>query len=73
VPPSLATLSDKSAGTRKRVHEIKFDGYRIQARLEDGRVKLLTRRGLDWTRKFRPSPPRSPNYGGTALIDGDWW
>ena len=34
------------------VHEIKFDGYRIQLRVEDGKVTLKTRKGLDWTSKF---------------------
>jgi bifunctional non-homologous end joining protein LigD len=34
------------------VHEIKFDGYRLMARIDRGRVKLLTRKGLDWTAKF---------------------
>ncbi len=54
------------------VHEIKFDGYRIQARLDRGKVKLLTRKGLDWAAKF-------PNVAAdvarldadTALIDGE--
>ncbi len=34
------------------MHEIKFDGYRLQARIDRGEVKLLTRAGLDWTAKF---------------------
>jgi bifunctional non-homologous end joining protein LigD len=34
------------------VHEVKFDGYRMQMREERGRVQLLTRRGLDWTHRF---------------------
>jgi bifunctional non-homologous end joining protein LigD len=34
------------------VHEIKFDGYRIQLRAENGKIRLLTRKGLDWTAKF---------------------
>jgi bifunctional non-homologous end joining protein LigD len=34
------------------VHEIKFDGYRIHMRVEDGNVTLKTRKGLDWTPKF---------------------
>jgi len=34
------------------VHEIKFDGYRIQMRVERGRVKLITRKGLDWHERF---------------------
>ena len=31
------------------MHEIKFDGYRMQLRVEDGKVTLNTRKGLDWT------------------------
>ncbi|MDY6962161.1 MAG: DNA polymerase ligase N-terminal domain-containing protein, partial [Pseudomonadota bacterium] len=52
IPPQLATLV-KAAPTGKRwLHEIKLDGYRLQARLQDGKVSLLTRTGLDWTHKF---------------------
>ena len=54
VPPQLATLSDKAPNSRDLVHEVKFDGYRMQARLENGKVKLLTRKALDWAHKFRP-------------------
>jgi bifunctional non-homologous end joining protein LigD len=52
IEPSLATLADKAPDSGNWIHEIKFDGYRLQARLERGKVKLLTRRGLDWTHKF---------------------
>jgi bifunctional non-homologous end joining protein LigD len=72
VSPSLATLSDKAPEIGNWIHEIKFDGYRIQARLEDGEVKLLTRGGLDWTHKF---PDVAKAVAGlpadTALIDGE--
>lgn len=34
------------------IHEIKFDGYRVQMRVEKGNVTLKTRKGLDWTPKF---------------------
>ena len=61
VKPCLATLAEKAPDSDNWIHEIKFDGYRLQARLDDGKVKLLTRRGLDWTRKFPPSPRRSPS------------
>ena len=72
VPPALATLSDKAPELGNWVHEIKFDGYRIQARLEDGKVRLLTRKGLDWTRKFPAIAAviaKLPMQ--TALIDGE--
>ncbi len=72
VPPSLATLRTAAPSGAGWVHEIKFDGYRIQARLDHGEVRLLTRKGLDWTGKF-------PNVAAavaklpaeTALIDGE--
>jgi bifunctional non-homologous end joining protein LigD len=53
VEPSLATLEEMPPPGPDWVHEIKFDGYRIQARVDGGRVKLLTRKGLDWTNRFR--------------------
>src|SRR6266853_976457 len=49
IEPCLATLSSKAPETGGWVHEIKFDGYRIQARIGDGMVTLKTRTGLDWT------------------------
>ncbi len=52
IPPSLATLSSKAPNTADWVHEIKFDGYRMQARIGGGRVELRTRTGLNWTDKF---------------------
>jgi hypothetical protein len=36
------------------LHEIKFDGYRMNARLDRGTVNLLTSTGLDWTHKYPP-------------------
>ena len=72
VPPSLATLSDKAPEAGNWIHEIKFDGYRIQARLEDGKAKLLTRKGLDWTHKFSDVAKAVAGLPATtALIDGE--
>ena len=39
------------------LHEVKFDGYRIQAQVSEGEVKVLTRAGLDWTGKFGTAIP----------------
>ena len=52
VEPSLATLADAPPQGEDWLHEIKFDGYRMQARLDGGKVQLLTRNGLDWTKRF---------------------
>ena len=72
VTPCLATLVDKAPEGRRWEHEIKFDGYRIQARLDHGKVKLLTRKGLDWTARF-PSVAQAVAklHAKTALIDGE--
>ena len=48
----LATLVDRPPEGDQWLHEIKFDGYRLLAFLADGTVRLITRNGNDWTRKF---------------------
>jgi bifunctional non-homologous end joining protein LigD len=72
VPPSLATLRETAPNGPQWLHEVKFDGYRIQARLDHGAVRLLTRKGLDWTEKF-PNVARAVAAlpAKTALIDGE--
>ena len=72
MPPSLATLRANAPSGEGWVHEIKFDGYRIQARHDRGKVRLLTRKGLDWTSRF---PNIAEAVAGlparTALLDGE--
>ena len=73
VEPELATLAASAPSGERWIHEIKFDGYRLQARIEVGRVRLMTRKGLDWTRKFgKPVVSAFQELPvGTALIDGE--
>ena len=72
VAPCLAQLTDKPPSAPNWVHEIKFDGYRIQARLANGKVQLNTRRGLDWTDKFRSIARAAAKIPvQQALIDGE--
>ncbi len=52
VPPQLATLVDAAPTGDEWIHELKFDGYRILASLEDGAAVLWSRSGKDWTRPF---------------------
>jgi bifunctional non-homologous end joining protein LigD len=52
VAPQLCTSVERPPGGDGWCHEIKFDGYRMQLRVEDGDVTLKTRKGLDWTDKF---------------------
>src|SRR6516164_3158199 len=70
--PQLATSSDKAPEGEEWLHEIKYDGYRLLARIERGKVRLITRGGLDWTTKF---PALARRLGelqlDSALIDGE--
>lgn len=52
MPVELATLADAVPPGDDWVHEVKFDGYRTQALIDQGEVRLLTRSGLDWTEKY---------------------
>ena len=52
VPLTLATPAATPPEGDDWLHEIKYDGYRIAARVQDGGVLLLSRNGLDWTQRF---------------------
>ena len=52
IEPMLSTAVEKAPSSADWVHEVKYDGYRVQVRIENGKVKLLTRKGLDWTERF---------------------
>ncbi len=70
--PQLATLVKATPDGDDWLHEIKFDGYRIAARVERGTVTLLSRAGKDWTASFpevRDGVQRLPVR--QALLDGE--
>jgi bifunctional non-homologous end joining protein LigD len=52
--PQLATLSAEVPQGDRWLHELKFDGYRILAFFTDGKVRLVTRQGNDWSARFGP-------------------
>ena len=52
IKPELTCLVEE-APLRDWLHEIKYDGYRMHARIDGGEVKLLTRTGLDWSHRYR--------------------
>jgi bifunctional non-homologous end joining protein LigD len=72
LPLSLATFYDTAPSGPDWLHEIKFDGYRIEARLEDGDVRLLTRKQQNWTHRFPPVAAAVAALSAeTALLDGE--
>jgi bifunctional non-homologous end joining protein LigD len=70
VAPELCTLVDRPPAGAGWCHEIKFDGYRVQLRVEGGEATLLTRKGLDWTEKFG-AIAKAGSALPDALIDGE--
>ena len=72
IPPSLAMLHDHPPHGSAWLHEIKFDGYRIEARLDHGSVRLLTRNQQDWTDRYEPvAAAVAALPAQTALLDGE--
>ena len=53
IDSALATPIEKVPGGERWLHEIKFDGYRVQVHVVNEAVKVFTRRGHDWTKRFR--------------------
>jgi bifunctional non-homologous end joining protein LigD len=70
VAPELCTPVDRPPGGEGWCHEIKFDGYRVQLRIEGGEARLKTRKGLDWTEKFG-AIANEANALPDGLIDGE--
>jgi bifunctional non-homologous end joining protein LigD len=73
IEPQLASLIDKPPVGERWIHEIKFDGYRMQARIENGKSRLMTRGGLDWSKRFGSvvSDALTALPLATAMIDGE--
>ena len=53
IKPQLTRLVDGAPAGDGWLHEIKYDGYRMHARIDGGKATLLTRTGLDWSHRYR--------------------
>jgi bifunctional non-homologous end joining protein LigD len=70
IKPQLATLKSRAPKGEQWLHEIKYDGYRVQVHLNRGRKKVFTRNGLDWTKRFTEIAGALA-IPGEAIIDGE--
>ncbi len=70
IKPQLATLKSKAPKGEQWLHEIKYDGYRVQVHVNAGRKKVYTRNGLDWTKRFSVIAGAF-DLPGQAIIDGE--
>src|SRR5512133_1286961 len=72
IRPQLTELVEEAPDGSDWLHEIKFDGYRMHARLDRGNVRLLTRTGLDWTHKYPAIAEAVSSLGARqAYLDGE--
>ena len=72
VPPQLSQPVEKPPSGPQWLHEIKLDGFRMAARIDNGRVQLLTRTGLDWTDKYPSAIAALADVRvKTAYLDGE--
>jgi bifunctional non-homologous end joining protein LigD len=70
IAPQLCKLVDRPPAASGWTHEVKFDGYRAQLRVQHGKVTIRTRRGLDWTKQFA-AIARQAKELPDAMIDGE--
>jgi bifunctional non-homologous end joining protein LigD len=70
IKPQLATRKTRAPKGEQWLHEIKFDGYRVQVHLNKGKRKVYTRNGLDWTKRFSVIAG-ALDIPGQAIIDGE--
>ncbi|WP_298748105.1 DNA ligase D [uncultured Brevundimonas sp.] len=70
VPIQLCKLTNYPPQGTGWVHEIKFDGYRLQVASGGGRATVRTRKGLDWSAKF-PELAADAAHWPDAVVDGE--
>jgi bifunctional non-homologous end joining protein LigD len=72
VEPALASSIEKVPSGARWIHEIKFDGYRAQVHLADEATKIFTRRGHDWTHRFKKVAHDAwRSKANSAVVDGE--
>lgn len=68
----MPTLTDKPPEGAGWIHEVKFDGYRSQIVIDGEGVRIFTRRGLDWTAKYRDLAKTAAALNAeSAILDGE--
>ena len=72
IKPQLTRLVEEAPAGPGRVDEIKYDGYQMHARIDGGKAVLLTRTGLDWSRRYRRTVEALQRLPVTsAYVDGE--
>src|SRR5512139_1888000 len=71
IHPCRPTVSQHPPRGPGWAHELKHDGYRLQIHVRDGRVKLYTMNGADWTKRYPCIGEQAAKIKGSAIIDAE--
>jgi bifunctional non-homologous end joining protein LigD len=72
VEPALASSIERVPAGSRWIHEIKFDGYRVQVHLHNEAARVFTRRGYDWTNRFKKVAHDAWRIkASSAVVDGE--
>ena len=72
IPPCRPTVVTTPSSGPGWVHELKHDGYRLQIPVRDGRVRLYTRNGADWTKRYPRIVEEAARLREPIIIDAEW-
>ena len=71
IPPCRPTVAERPPRGPGWAHELKHDGYRLQVHVRDGRVRLYTTNGADWTKRYPRIVEQAARIKGSAIIDAE--
>ena len=71
IPPCQPTVAKQPPSGPGWAHELKHDGYRLQIHVRDGRVRLYTMNGADWTKRYPQIVRMASRIRGAAIIDAE--
>ncbi len=71
IKPMLATLTDKPFNNKNWIYEIKWDGYRAAAEIQNGKVNLHSRNNKSFNKKFSPIAESLKVFSGEVIFDGE--
>jgi ATP-dependent DNA ligase len=69
--PCRPTVADRPPTGPGWVHELKHDGYRLQVHVQEGRVRLYTMNGADWSKRYPRIVEEAARIKGHAIIDAE--
>ena len=71
IPPCRPTVAKRPPDEPGWAHELKHDGYRLQIHVRDGRVRLYTMNGSDWSDRYPRVIEEAARIKGAAILDAE--